>query len=349
MGRDLAIDCGTRTTLIVARGQRLVLAEPSVAAVERSSGRVVAAGWDVRPALLRERDKDRLRSVWPLNGGVVADYEVAEQMLARFIRKARRRGDGGFFTGGLLRAPSRLRALMCVPAGATDLELSWSQRVAAAAGLRDFYTIETPLAAGVGAGMAVGEARGAMVVDVGCGRTEAAVLSLGEIVAGVSVRVAGAAMDEAICRYLRTEHALWVDAREAERLKVGLGSALPPTQLEKVRTEEALGIDPLGRAPKKVTVSSAEVYEAIAGYVRTIVEAARSTLERTPVELVSDIAEDGIALTGGGAHLRHFADLLGQKLGVPVFEPEEPLGCAALGAGRFLEWEGIHYDSEVSA
>jgi rod shape-determining protein MreB len=332
--RDLAIDLGTHNTVVFTAGRRIVLAEPSLAAVERERGQVVAAGWDARQAL-REAPGE-LEAVWPLTNGVVADFEVAERMVAQFIRKARRRA-----AGRLLRIPMKPRALVCVPAGATNLELSTARRVVLAAGVRDVRTIEAPLATALGAGLPVDETRGSMIVDIGSGKTEVAVLSLGEIVAGASVRCGGDAMDDSIRSYFRREHIFSVDAREAERLKIELGSALPPGGDEE-DFEEVCGVDILSGSPKTILTNNKELYRAIKGCVDILVEAVRRALESTPAELVSDIARGGIVLCGSGARLRLLEDLLHYKAGVPVCVAKEPHKCAAMGAGLILEREGFH-------
>lgn len=306
-----------------------MLAEPSLAAVDRERGLVVAAGRAASKAL---RDESAgLEAVWPLAHGVVADFEVAEQMLSYFLRKVRRRVYGRFF------APlMKPKVLVCVPAGATELELSSARRVVVAAGAREAHTVEGPLAAAIGAGLPVDGTRGSMIVDVGGGKTEAAVLSMGEVVAGTSVRSGGDDMDAAIRSYIRKEHILSIDLREAERLKIELGSALP---LEEDEFVEVNGEDLLTRDSKDsktILVSSTETHEAIKGCVKTIAEVVRVTLEGTPAELVSDIVEGGIVVCGGGAQLRLLEDLLRYKTGVPVSVVHDPRKCPALGAGRML-------------
>lgn len=328
---DLAIDLGTQSTQVYAAGRGIVLSEPSLAAVEGEGRRVIGAGWAAR-GLLRDEPAG-LEAVWPLANGVVADFEIAERMLAHFIRKARRRACGSF-----LRPPMKPRALVCVPAGATNLELSSVGRTVSAAGVRAVYTIEGPLAAAIGAGLPIYHSRGAMIVDIGSGKTEAAVLCMGEIVAGASIRGGGAAIDEAIRSHCRREHILSVDVREAERLKIELGSALPIGEQEEFAVAD--GVDLLSGNPKTILLNSTEIYRAIRGGVQSVVEAVRKTLESTPAELFSDIAQGGIVLCGGGTRLRLLADLLRYKVGVPVSVAREPHKCAAVGAGLVLEPEG---------
>ena len=330
-GYDLAIDLGTQSTQIYAAGRGIMLSEPSLAAVEGEGRRVIGAGW-AASRLLRDEPAG-LEAVWPLANGVVADFETAERMLAHFIRKARRRACTSF-----LRPPMKPRALVCVPAGATNLELSSLGRTVSAAGVRAVNTIEGPLAAAIGAGLPIYQSRGTMVVDIGSGKTEAAVLCMGEIVAGTSIRCGGAAIDEAIRSYCRREHIFLVDAREAERLKIELGSALPIGEEEEF--EVADGVDLLSGSSKTILLSSTEIYRAIRGSVQSVVEVVRKTFESTPVELFTDIVEGGLVLCGGGTRLRLLADLLRYKIGVPVSVAREPHKCAAVGAGLVLEREG---------
>lgn len=309
-----------------------MLAEPSLAAVDRESGLVVAAGRAASKAL---RDESAgLEAVWPLAHGVVADFEVAEQMLSYFLRKVRRRVYGVY--GRFFPPLMKPKVLVCVPAGATELELSSARRVVVAAGAREAHTVEGPLAAAIGAGLPVDGTRGSMIVDVGGGKTEAAILSMGEIVAGTSVRSGGDDMDDAVRSYIRKEHILSIDLREAERLKIELGSALP---LEEDEFVEVSGVDLLtgnSKDSKTILVSSMETHEAIKGCVKTIAEVVRVTLEGTPAGLVSDIVEGGIVVCGGGAQLRLLEDLLRYKTGVPVSVVHDPRKCPALGAGRML-------------
>ncbi|MGB3633788.1 MAG: rod shape-determining protein [Rubrobacteraceae bacterium] len=336
-GPGLAIDFGTRSTQVYAKGRGVVLAEPSLAAVDCESGLVIAAG---RAAIKTLQDESAgLEAVWPLAHGVVADFEVAEQMLSYFLRKVRRRVYGVY--GRFFRPRMKPKMLVCVPSGATDLEVSSARRVVVAAGAREAYTVEGTLAAAIGAGLvgaelAVDGTRGSMIVDVGGGKTEAAVLSMGEIVAGTSVRIGGDDMDDAIQSYIRKEHILSIDLQEAERLKIELGSALP---LEEDEFVEVSGVNLLtgdSKDPKTILVSSTEIHEAIKRFVEAIAEVVRVTLESTPVELVSDVAEGGIAVCGGGAQLRLLEDLLRYKTGVPVSVVHDPHKCAVLGAGQML-------------
>ncbi len=332
-GQDLAIDLGTRSTQIYATGHGVVLSEPSLAAVDDEREQVVAAGWEAKRLL--QDEPAGLEAVWPLKSGVVADFEVAEQMLSFFLRKVRRRVYGVY--GRFLRPPVKPRVLLCVPPGATNLEISTACRVAIAAGARKAHTIEGPLAAAIGAGLPIDQSRGSMIVDVGGGKTEVAILSLGEIVAGVSVRIGGNDMDAAIRSYIRREHILSINLREAERLKIELGSALPleEDELAKVGGADLFSGD--SKDSKTILVRSSETHEAIKGCLKAIAEAVRVTFESTSAELVSDIAEGGVVLCGSGAQLRFLEDLLRYQIGVPVYIAKEPHKCAAMGAGWVLE------------
>ncbi len=326
MGKDLAIDLGTQNTVVFAEGHGVVLVEPTVAAVEHERGKIVVAGRDALRAL--QDSAGELKAVWPVRNGAVADFAVTEWFLSSFLRKVRRRVYGRF-----RRPLVRPRVLLCVPAGTTDLELATARQVVLDAGVRSVQTVDGPLAAAVGAGLAVEEVEGSMVVDIGCGKTEAAVLCLGNIVAGCSARTGAGAIDVAIRSYLRKVHGLLVDLQEAERLKIELGSALPLPELESAQVS---GWDALYGSPKTAMISSMEVHRATKGCVDTFVEVIRKALENSSAELVSDIAERGIVLTGGGAKLRLLDELLQYKLGVPIVVAQQPLECTSVGAGMLL-------------
>lgn len=338
LGRDLAIDLGTQNTVVFAEGRGVVLAEPTVVAVEREGGKRGAAGWDAVRAL--RRSPEALEAVWPVRNGAVADFAVAEWLLKIFLRKVRRRVYGRFS-----RPLLRPRALLCVPAGANDLETSTIRRVAMRVGVRAVQDIEGPLAAAMGAGLAVEDVTGSMVVDIGCGKTEAAVLCLGDIVTGCSTRTGTGAMDAAIAAYLRRERGLSIDSWEAERIRIELGSALSPIEPEFAKAE---GRDLLTGVPTTALIDGAEVHRAIKGCVDTVVEVIRRALEYGSAELVSDISERGIVLTGGGARLGTLDDLLHYKLGVPVTVARDPLECAAVGAGMLLGRGESGADERVS-
>jgi rod shape-determining protein MreB len=330
-GRDIAIDLGTANTLVSVKGQGIVLSEPSVVALDTRTDEVLAVGSAAKRMI--GRTPATIVAVEPLKEGVIADFEVTEKMIAHFIRRAHRRGRR--------RSPGRAlvgpRVVVCAPSGATDVELRAVKEAAEAAGARRAYTIEEPLAAAIGAGLPVEEPEGSMVVDVGGGTTEVAVISLGGIVTKVSVRVAGNEMDRAIAAFVQREHKMAVGNQTAERLKFELGSALP---LGEEESAEVRGRDLLSGLPKTVFVTGEEIREAIRIPVQAIVGAARDTLDRTPPELAADIFERGMVLAGGGALLGNLDVRLERETGVPVHVAEDPLGCVAVGGGRYLEMLG---------
>jgi rod shape-determining protein MreB len=327
-GRDIAIDLGTANTLVSVKGQGIVLSEPSVVALDTKTDEVLAVGSAAKRMI--GRTPATIVAVEPLKEGVIADFGVTEKMISHFIRRVQRRGRR--------RSPGRSligpRVVVCVPSGATGVELRAVREAAEAAGARKAYTIEEPLAAAIGAGLPVEEPEGSMVVDVGGGTTEVAVISLGGIVTKVSVRIAGNEMDRAIASFVQMEYKMAVGTQTAERLKIELGSALP---LKKEESAELRGRDLLSGLPKTVIVTSEEIREAIRIQVEAIVEAARDTLDRTPPELASDIVERGMVLAGGGALLRNLDERLKRMTGVPVHVAEDPLGCVAVGSDLYLE------------
>ncbi len=327
-GRDIAIDLGTANTLVFVRGQGVVFSEPSVVALDTKTQEVVAVGSAAKRMI--GRTPATIVAVEPLREGVIADFGATEKMIAHFLRRAQRRGRR--------RRPYRSlwgpRVVVCAPSGATGVELRALKEAAESAGARQAYVIEEPLAAAIGAGLPVEEPEGSMVVDVGGGTTEIAVISLGGIVTKVSIRTAGNEMDRAIASFVQREHKVAVGTQTAERLKIELGSALP---LEEGESAEVRGRDLLTGLPKTVVVTGAEVGEAIGPAVDAIVGAATDTLNRTPPELASDVVERGMVLAGGGALLRNLNERLRRETGVAVHVAEDPLGCVAVGSGRYLE------------
>jgi len=327
-GRDIAIDLGTANTLVFVRGQGVVFSEPSVVALDTKTEEVVAVGSAAKRMI--GRTPATIVAVEPLKEGVIADFGATEKMIAHFVRRAQRRGRR--------RRPYRSligpRVVVCVPSGATGVELRAVKEAAESAGARQAYVIEEPLAAAIGAGLPVEEPEGSMVVDVGGGTTEVAVVSLGGIVTKASLRTAGNEMDRAIATFVQREHKVAVGTQTAERLKMALGSALP---LEEGESAEVRGRDLLTGLPKTVVVTDEEVGEAIGPAVDAIVGAAKDTLDRTPPELASDIIERGMVLAGGGALLRNLDERLRLETGVPVHVADDPLGCVAVGSGRYLE------------
>ncbi len=324
-GRDVAIDLGTANTLVFVKRHGIVLSEPSVVAIDTKTDRVVAVGSTAKRML--GRTPENIVAMRPLKDGVIADFEVTEKMLRYFIHKVQPR-----------RRPFRSlvgpRVVVCVPSGVTGVELRAVKEATEAAGARQAFTIEEPLAAAIGAGMPVTEAQGNMIVDIGGGTSEVAVISLGGIVTKSSIRIAGDDIDEAITSYIQKEYKLTIGSQTAEQLKMELGSAFP---LEEEESAEIRGRDLVTGLPKTVVITSEEIREAISIPVDAIVTAVRDTLDRTPPELASDVVDQGMVLAGGGALLRHLDERIRRETGIPVHIADEPLMCVAIGSGRYLE------------
>jgi rod shape-determining protein MreB and related proteins len=330
---DVAIDLGTANTIVFVKDQGVVLSEPSVVAADTRTGKVVAVGSAAKDMI--GRTPAEIVAVQPLKSGVIADFEVTQQMLSYFIGQTRS-------IGGFHRYLLRPRVVVCVPSGVTQVELRAVREAAQSAGARRAYTIEEPLAAAIGAGLPVSEPRGSMIIDVGGGTTEVAVISMGAIVTKTSVRVAGNDMDAAISAYIQRVHKLSIGTQTAEQLKIEIGSALP---LQEETAAELRGRDHATGLPKTAVIGSEEVREAINISLNAIVAAVVDTLDRTPPELASDIMDVGMVLTGGGALLRRLDELLREETGVPVHVAEEPLACVARGSGLFLEEIGLYRDT----
>ena len=324
-GRDVAIDLGTANTLVFVKGHGIVLSEPSVVAIDNKTDKVVAVGSAAKRML--GRTPGNIVAMRPLKDGVIADFEVTEKMLSYFIRKAQPRKR-------LFRSVIGPRVVVCVPSGVTSVELRTVKEAAKAAGARQAYTIEEPLAAAIGAGLPVNEAQGSMIIDIGGGTSEVAVISLGGIVTKTSIRMAGNDMDEAIATYIQKEYKLAVGTQTAEQLKIELGSAF---RLEEEESAEIRGRDLVTGLPKTIVITSEEVREAISVPVEAIIAAVRDTLDRTPPELASDIMNWGMVLAGGGALLRGLDERLRRETSVPVHAAEEPMASVVVGSGRFLE------------
>src|ERR671911_1426512 len=322
---DVAIDLGTANTLVFVKGRGVVLFEPSVVAVDTKTDEVVAVGSAAKSMI--GRTPANIVATQPLKNGVIADFEITEKMLSYFIREARSKRS-------VSRYLVRPRVVVCVPSGVTGVELRAVMEAAESAGARRVYTIEEPLAAAIGADLPVNEAEGSMVVDVGGGTSEVAVISLGGIVTKTSVRIAGNHMDDAIAAHIQKEYQIAIGTQTAEQLKIELGSAFP---MPEEGAAEVRGRDLVTGLPKTVVITSEEIREAIAPTVGTIVEAVRNTMDPTPPQLVSDIMDRGMILAGGGALLRNLDERLRKETGVPVHVAEEPLTCVARGSGRFLE------------
>lgn len=323
---DLAIDLGTVNTVIYVRGKGIVLNEPSVIALETHNGvrRVKVVGNEAKPMM--GKTPANIQAVRPLRDGVIADIEVAEQMIKHFINKA---------LGGSMRFTSGRRVVICVPSGSTMVERRALRDAASNAGARSVQLIEEPMAAAIGAHLPVIEPRGAMVVDIGGGTTEVAVLSLRGIAYSGSVRVGGDKLDDAISSYIRRNHNLMIGEMTAERVKCSIGSAVPPKG--KGRELIVKGRDLVSGRPSEVTITEAEIAEAIMEPVGQIKSAVMTALEQTAPELAADIIDDGITLTGGGALLARIDEAIAEVTGLTVRVAADPLICVAMGAGRSLE------------
>jgi len=325
MSADMAIDLGTANTLVYVKGRGIVLNEPSVVAILHTKGKkqVLAVGDEAK--MMLGRTPGNIEAIRPLRDGVIADFEIAEEMIRNFIEKVHKR-----------RSFARPLIIICVPSGSTAVERKAIKEAAENAGARQAILIDEPMAAAIGAGLPVTEPTGSMVVDIGGGTTEVAVLSLGGIVYSKSVRVGGDKMDEAIIAYIRRNHNLLVGESSAERIKKIIGSACPPED-GNGDTMEIRGRDLMNGVPKELIISERQVAESLAEPVGAIIEAVKVALEHTAPELAADIVDKGIVLTGGGALLRNFDYVLRHATGLPVSIAEEPLSCVAIGTGRALE------------
>jgi rod shape-determining protein MreB and related proteins len=323
---DMAIDLGTANTLVYVKGRGIVLAEPSVVAIAdvRGKKQVVAVGEEAKH--MQGRTPGYITVSRPLRDGVIADFEVAEEMLKHFIRKVNNRRSAG----------SRV-VIVCVPSGATAVERRAIREGAEAAGARRVLLIEEPMAAAIGAGLPVTEATGSIIVDIGGGTTEVAVIALGGIVSSRSVRVGGDKMDEAIISYMRRNHNLLIGEPTAERIKLEIGAATWSEDGDAGPQREVRGRDLMNGVPREVLVSQRQIADALVEPVSAIVEAVKVALENTPPELAADIVDKGIVLTGGGALLYRLDQVLRDATGLTVVVAENPLHCVALGTGRALE------------
>jgi len=326
LSADMAIDLGTANTLVYVKGRGVVLNEPSVVAISdiRGKKQVLAVGEEAK--LMLGRTPGTIAAIRPLRDGVIADFEAAEEMIKHFIRKVNnRRG----FASPLV--------VVCVPSGSTAVERRAIQESAESAGARKVLLIEEPMAAAIGAGLPVTEPSGSMIVDIGGGTTEVAVISLGGIVYARSVRVGGDKMDEAIVSYIRRNHNLLIGESTSERIKMDIGAAAAPEAGDEGPLTEVRGRDLMNGVPREVIVSQRQIAESLYEPVSQIVEAVKVALENTPPELAADIVDKGIVLTGGGALLNRLDAVLRDATGLPVVVAEEPLSCVALGTGRALE------------
>ena len=321
---DIGIDLGTANILVYIKGKGIVMQEPSVVAIEKSTNKILAIGSEARRML--GRTPGNIAAVRPLRQGVISDYEITEQMLKYFIRKALKRA------GGLRRKP---RISICVPSNVTEVEKKAVEDAARAAGARQVFIIEESIAAAIGAGVDIARACGSMIVDIGGGTTDVAVISLGDCVCSASIKVAGDNFDEAIIRYMRKKHNILIGERTAEELKITVGCAYERPQ--------EIAIDIRGRnlvtgLPNNVTVTSSEMLEALREPVAAIIETIRSVLEQTPPELASDVSDRGIVMTGGSCLLYGLDRLITENTGIDAVIAEDAMSCVAAGTGKYIEY-----------
>ena len=327
---EVGIDLGTANVLVYIKGKGIVLNEPSVVAINKDTDEILAVGEDARQML--GRTPSNIIAVRPLRDGVVSDYDITERMLKYFIKKTC--GSGRFF---------KPKIMICVPSGVTDVEKRAVREAAQQAGGKDVYLMEEPVAAAIGAGIDISKPDGVMVIDIGGGTTDIAVISLGGIVASTSVKMAGDKFDEAIIKYMRKEHKLYIGERTAEELKVTIGTAFPR---DEVITKECRGRDLVTGLPKSVDVTSDEMMSALDEAMQNITEAVHNVLERTPPELAADISNSGIVLTGGGALLYGIDKRIEDRTGIKVIIAEDPKSCVAIGTGKALnELEALEGNS----
>ncbi len=320
--RDMGIDLGTANTLVYVRGRGVLLREPSVVAIDRDTKRPLAVGEEAKRML--GRTPGSIIATRPLKDGVIADFELTEKMIRYFIEKVHTRRS--IFTAPMV--------VIGIPSGVTEVEKRAVMEASKKAGAKEAYVIEEPMAAAIGAGMPISEPTGCMIVDIGGGTTEVAVISLGDIVTARSIRVAGDEIDEAIINHIRRTYNLYIGDRTAEEAKIEVGSAYPSTP---DRMMDVRGRDLISGLPRRATISSGEIREAIQEPINAIVEAVKVTLESTPPELAADLYERGILLAGGGALLEGLDLLIARETGMPVHIAADPLSCVVLGTGKVLE------------
>ncbi|PKM84359.1 MAG: rod shape-determining protein [Firmicutes bacterium HGW-Firmicutes-11] len=317
---EVGIDLGTANVLVYIKGKGVVLDEPSVVAINRDTNEIVAVGEDARQML--GRTPSNIVAVRPLRDGVISDYDVTERMLKYFIRKAC--GNGRFF---------KPRIMVCVPSGVTEVEKRAVREAAIQAGGKSVYLMEEPVAAAIGAGLDIAKPNGVMIIDIGGGTTDVAVIALGGIVTSNSIKIAGDKFDEAIIKYMRKEHKLYIGERTAEEMKMTIGTAYPR---EQVVVQECRGRDLVTGLPKSIEITSKQMMEALEEPLQAICETVHGVLERTPPELAADIGNSGIVLTGGGALLNGIDKRISERTGIPVVVAENPKSCVAIGTGKAL-------------
>lgn len=322
--KEIGIDLGTANTLVYMKGKGIIIREPSVVAVDSRTEEPKYVGQEAKEVI--GRTPGSITAVRPLKDGVIADFEITSAMLDEFIQKALR---GSFFF-------TRANVIICIPSGVTAVERRAVKEAAENAGARRVNIIEEPMAAAIGAGLPVSEPTGSMIVDIGGGTSEVAVISLGGIVTSRSVRIAGDAFDSAIIGYIKKKYNLLIGERTAENVKIAIGSAYPPEH-EKESDMEIKGRNLLNGLPENITVTGAEIREALAEPLTHVVDAIKTTLEKTPPELAADIIDQGITLAGGGALIKGLDKLINRETGMPVVIADSPLDCVAAGAGKVLE------------
>jgi len=319
--KDIGIDLGTANTLVHVKGRGIVVREPSVVAINRKTNTILAVGDEAKNMI--GRTPGDIVAIRPMKDGVIADFDVTQSMLKYFIKKA--------FSGGFMSKP---RVVICVPSGVTEVEKRAVEEATLQAGAKEAYLIEEPMAAAIGANLPVEEPSGSMIVDIGGGTSEVAVISLGGIVTSKSLRIAGDEFDEAIVHYVKKEYNLMIGERTAEAIKMTIGAAYPKPKEEYM---EVRGRDLITGLPKNLSISSAEIMEALKEPINSIVDSIKYTLEKTPPELASDIMDRGIMLAGGGALLSGLDKLIKEETGMSVMVAENPLDCVAIGAGKVLD------------
>ena len=322
LSKDIGIDLGTANTLIYVKGKGIVLREPSVVAVARYSNEVYAVGYDAKEMV--GKTPDNIIAIKPLKDGVISDYKMTYEMIKRFLQKVLKSG-----------AFSKPRVVACVPSGVTEVERRAVEEAVIQSGAKEVYIVEESMAAAIGANLTVAEPLGNMVLDIGGGTSEAAVISLGSIVTAKTVRVAGNAFDEAIANYIKKKHNLLIGERTAEEIKIAIGSVYKMEEDEP--SMEVRGRDNLSGLPRNITVTSEEIREALSECAEILVDTVKVTLENTPPELSADIVTQGITLTGGGAFLKGLDRLLSERTLLPVKIAEDPLDCVAKGTGMVLD------------
>lgn len=322
-GQDIGIDLGTATVLVYIKGKGIVLREPSVVAIDKNTNKLLAVGEEARRML--GRTPGNIVAIRPLREGVISDYDITERMLKYFINKV---------CGNRMFKLFKPRIMVCVPSGVTEVEKRAVEDAAKQAGARETYLIEEPIAAAIGAGIDIAKACGSMVVDMGGGTTDIAVISLGGTVVSASIKVAGDKFDEAIVRYMRKKHNIMIGERTAEELKINIGTVYPRVQEVSM---DIRGRNLISGLPKTITVTSTEMMDALEETVSSVVEAVHSVLERTPPELAADISDRGIVMTGGGGLIYGLDKLIQEKTGINVIIADDAVSCVALGTGKALD------------